>query len=189
MTVLKTYQVEDKFISGIAIENYTIDVNLIQVAEDGTVTASTDKIKNRNAGNDEITAITTTRTDIKETEVQISLKKKSSASKIKMITSTIVLLDEPRTINLPVKGEVVRYYVYNKGKVIPSTDSISEAIITANANSAIVVTVSNSDFGDEIFSGMNFQEKLEEKAYLLGNGNIPCQYFKDYKNLETSWNY
>lgn len=139
MTVLKTYQVEDKFISGIVIENYTIDVNLIQVAEDGTVTASTDKIKNRNAGNDEITAITTTRTDIKETEVQISLKKKSSASKIKMITSTIVLLDEPRTINLPVKGEVVRYYVYNKGKVILSTDSISEAIITANANSAIVV--------------------------------------------------
>ena len=33
---------------------------------------------------------------------------------------------------------------------------------------------------------MNFQEKLEEKAYLLGNGNIPCQYFKDYKNNNTS---
>ena len=54
------------------------------------------------------------------------------------------------------------------------------------ANSAIVVTVSSNDFGEEIFSGMNFQEKLEEKAYLLGNGNIPCQYFKDYKNNNTS---
>lgn len=50
------------------------------------------------------------------------------------------------------------------------------------ANSAIVVTVSSNDFGEDIFSGMNFQEKLEEKAYLLGKGNIPCQYFKDYKN-------
>ena len=49
------------------------------------------------------------------------------------------------------------------------------------ANSAIVVTVSSNDFGDEIFSGMNFQEKLEQKAYLLGNGNIPCQFYKDYK--------
>lgn len=54
------------------------------------------------------------------------------------------------------------------------------------ANSAIVVTASSNDFGEDVFSGMNFQERLEERAYLLGKGNIPCQYYKDYKENITS---
>ena len=55
-----------------------------------------------------------------------------------------------------------------------------------NSNSAIVVTVSNKDFGDNIFSGLEFQRRLEESAYKLGNGLIPVQLFKDYKNNKLS---
>lgn len=50
------------------------------------------------------------------------------------------------------------------------------------SNSAIVVTVSNKDYGDGLFDGVNFQRELEKKAYLIGNGNIPCQLYKDFKN-------
>lgn len=50
------------------------------------------------------------------------------------------------------------------------------------ANSAIVVTADNKDYGDGIFDGMYFQEKLEKKAYELGNGVIPVQRYGDYKN-------
>lgn len=50
------------------------------------------------------------------------------------------------------------------------------------ANSAIVVTVNNNDYGDGIFDGMYFQEKLERKAYEVGNGVIPIQKYGDYKN-------
>ena len=57
----------------------------------------------------------------------------------------------------------------------------------ANANSAIVVTVSKDDFGDGILDGMNFQKKLEEKAYQLGNGLIPIQLYQDFvANKETT---
>ena len=55
-----------------------------------------------------------------------------------------------------------------------------------NANSAIVVTVGKEDFGDDVFSGMNFQRKLEKKAYLLGDGNIPIQLYKDFVNNQKS---
>ena len=55
-----------------------------------------------------------------------------------------------------------------------------------NANSAIVVQVSNKDFGNNIFDGMNFQRHLEEKAYSLGNGLIPVQLFSDYENNTIS---
>lgn len=50
------------------------------------------------------------------------------------------------------------------------------------ANSAIIVTISPNDYGFSPLDGINFQRELEEKAFLTGNGNIPVQLFKDYKN-------
>lgn len=58
-----------------------------------------------------------------------------------------------------------------------------------NANSALIVTITPSDFGDSPLNGIEFQRELEEKAYKLGNGNIPIQLFKDYKNNITSTNF
>ena len=51
-----------------------------------------------------------------------------------------------------------------------------------NANSAIVVTVTKEDFGSDPMSGIEFQRKLEENAYRIGNGNIPVQLFGDYRD-------
>ena len=55
------------------------------------------------------------------------------------------------------------------------------------ANSAIVVTVDNKDFGNELFDGMHFQEELERKTYELGHGYIPIQYYGDFvKNIPSN---
>lgn len=51
-----------------------------------------------------------------------------------------------------------------------------------NANSAVIVTVNQNDFGNNYNSGIDFQKLLEEKAYNLGQGKIPVQLYKDYKN-------
>lgn len=58
-----------------------------------------------------------------------------------------------------------------------------------NANSAIVVTISPSDYGSNIFDGMKFQENLENKAYIEGKGLIPISLYKDYKNNHISTNF
>lgn len=55
-----------------------------------------------------------------------------------------------------------------------------------NANSAIIVTVFPRDFGCEPLDGVEYQRKLEEKAYRLGNGNIPVQLLKDFINNKNS---
>ena len=55
-----------------------------------------------------------------------------------------------------------------------------------NANSAIVVTVSPKDFGQHPLSGVKFQRELERAAYEMGNGNIPVQLYKDFKDNEIS---
>ncbi|MCL2864365.1 MAG: FAD-dependent oxidoreductase [Lachnospiraceae bacterium] len=50
-----------------------------------------------------------------------------------------------------------------------------------NANSAIVVTVTENDYeNDHPLSGMEFQRRLEERAYQMGNGKIPVQRFADF---------
>ena len=55
-----------------------------------------------------------------------------------------------------------------------------------NANSAIVVTVTDKDYGDGVLAGVEYQRRLEEKAYSLGSGLIPVQTYGDFKsNIET----
>lgn len=63
---------------------------------------------------------------------------------------------------------------------------------SANANSAIVVTIGPEDFagyaegkGPEILSGMFFQRRLEENAYRIGQGAIPVQRFEDFRLNRT----
>ena len=57
-----------------------------------------------------------------------------------------------------------------------------------NANSAIVVTVGPKDYGTNPLDGIEYQRKLESAAYKIGNGKIPLQLYKDFKdnNMSTS---
>ena len=55
-----------------------------------------------------------------------------------------------------------------------------------NANSALVVTVSPKDFGENPLDGVKFQRNLESAAYKIGNGNIPVQLYEDFKDNKTT---
>lgn len=60
----------------------------------------------------------------------------------------------------------------------------------ANANSAIIVSVTPADFpGTDALAGVAFQQALEEKAYQLGGGRIPQQLFGDFKEGRLSTGY
>ncbi len=54
---------------------------------------------------------------------------------------------------------------------------------SANANSAIIVSVTPEDFGSEHpLAGISFQRSLEEKAYEAGQGKIPVQLYGEFKD-------
>lgn len=60
-----------------------------------------------------------------------------------------------------------------------------------NSNSAICVSVSQKDFGGNIFDGLNFIEKIEKNTFLAGgkNYNAPVMQLKDFLKIplkETS---
>lgn len=58
-----------------------------------------------------------------------------------------------------------------------------------NANSAIIVSVGERDFGADAKKAMAFQDHLEKKAYDLGGGNIPQQLFLDFVKKRDSKEY
>ncbi len=50
------------------------------------------------------------------------------------------------------------------------------------ANSAIVVTVGEEEYGSpHVLAGMHFQRELEKKAYKMGQGSIPVQYYTKFR--------
>lgn len=56
-----------------------------------------------------------------------------------------------------------------------------------HANSAIIVQVTPEDYGaDGPLAGVAFQRQLEKKAYQIGNGCVPVQYYGDYKRDQRS---
>ncbi len=60
----------------------------------------------------------------------------------------------------------------------------------ANANSAIIVTVSPKDFDvPGPLGGVEFQRRLEGQAYRLGNGKVPQQLFGDFEAGRASSSY
>ena len=61
---------------------------------------------------------------------------------------------------------------------------------SANANSAIIVSVTPDDFeGDTPLAGVKFQQKLEETAYRIGDGAIPQQLYGNFKRRQLSASY
>jgi len=57
----------------------------------------------------------------------------------------------------------------------------------SNANSAIIVQVTPEDYPDKgALAGIEFQRRLEEKAYALGKGKVPVQYYGDFVNNISS---
>ncbi len=54
------------------------------------------------------------------------------------------------------------------------------------ANSAVIVTVTPKDFGNNPLDGVEFQRKLESITYKVGDGLIPVQLFKDFINNKES---
>lgn len=53
---------------------------------------------------------------------------------------------------------------------------------TENANSAVIVTINKEDFGLNPLDGIEYQRKLENYAFKVGNGKIPIQLYKDFKD-------
>ena len=82
------------------------------------------------------------------------------------------------------------------GYVIPSSCQKEQLVVNGmsyasrsgeNANSALLVQINDSDYGNELFAGLKYQEDLEKKAFQMGHDYKACvQLAKDYLDNKVS---
>ena len=82
------------------------------------------------------------------------------------------------------------------GVVIPAASEEGGVVVNGmslyardgkNSNSALMVQMKKEDFGGGLFDGMEFQRKIERRAYLAGGGyRAPVQLYKDFAKGKTS---
>ena len=104
--------------------------------------------------------------------------------------------DYKLTANCNGKG-VFTFCMCPGGYVMPSASQEKGVVVNGmsmfardgeNSNSAVIVQVDQTDYGNGLFDGLNFQKELETKAYNLGGGEYfaPIQLFGDYLNNKTT---
>ena len=138
-SILKAYEPSRGSIGSISVEDYTITIHLIKKSGGHYVAAGTDAIMNREGDTEEKVTVGSTVTDRKETQYQLVMKNGADASKIKMLTSKSVLLENPRDVSVKNKESQEYFYVYKKGDVLLATDEIADAIVCANNHMGVVV--------------------------------------------------
>ena len=138
-SILKAYEPSRGTTGSISVEDYTITIHLIKKSGGHYVAAGTDAIMNREGDTEEKVTVGSTVTDRKETQYQLVMKNGADASKIKMLTSKSVLLENPRDVSVKNKESQEYFYVYKKGDVLLATDEIADAIVCANNHMGVVV--------------------------------------------------
>lgn len=137
-SVIKSYHPRHGYAGSVTVDAQNIYVNLMKEEEGRFVPAGSDTIMNRETGVENGVTVSTIVTDLKQTQLTLTMKEVDTAGSVKLITPKHVLLDEDRRLEMQHKDEAT-YYVYQKGQVLLATTNVSEAILCANRNHGVVV--------------------------------------------------
>lgn len=139
LDILKTYEKSGYFVQNIDIEDYIMYLNRIQFNGMAYVEAAEDTIMNREGDSGTIVGVHTTVTEVKETQVQLSLADIVKEAAPKVLTPREVVVEDDREVALDYAGEESSYYAYARGDVLCVTDDLREAISAANAEMGVVI--------------------------------------------------
>ena len=138
--ILKVYEKEGYFVSSIEIEDYTMHLNRIRYNGTAYVEADRDMIMNREGDSLKVVDVHTSSSEIKQTQVQLSLANQVSEKQPRLLTPKETILEDDRTVALNNNNDTERYYVYVKGDVIATSESVTEAIKVANEKMGVVIS-------------------------------------------------
>ena len=136
---LKEYEKPGYYVSDIEIWDYIMYLNRIQFNGMAYVEASQDTIMNREGDSATIVDVHSTVTEVKQTQVQLSMVDMVKEASPKILTPKEVVFENNREIAL--KSEDVRdnYYAYARGDILAVTDNLKMAVSTANEKMGVVI--------------------------------------------------
>lgn len=136
---LKEYEKPGYFVSDIEIWDYIMYLNRIQFNGMAYVEASQDTIMNREGDSGKIVDIHSTVTEVKETQIQLSLVDMVKEASPKILTPKEVVFDNDREIALKSEDKKDKYYAYARGDILTVTDNLKAAVSMANEKMGVVI--------------------------------------------------
>lgn len=137
--LLKSYEQNGYYVSGIQIDGYTMYLKRVQFNGVAYVDAEQHMIRNHEGDSQNPVDIHKTNTEEKETQIQISLANPVSEKSPRLLTPKETILEENRNVALRNESIAERYYVYVRGEVVFTTDNVTDAIIEANDKMGVVI--------------------------------------------------
>ncbi len=135
---LKTYDADGAYVTDVTIEDGNIYLSRVVLNGSVWVETESDTIYNRDMQEEDSVYVSELTSDTKQKEVTLQLSQEASGT-LSLLTPKQILSEESVTLELSDQGEGSLYYVYAKGKVLLGTDSIAEAISSADDNRGVVV--------------------------------------------------
>lgn len=138
--VLKEYRKKGYYIEGLEFSNGVLTIQRLVEGETGYEKAQQDSIVNRNK-EDEKEIIHTTVTEVKQTQVQLTLIEKEKETTPIFIAAKLIQNEnqEERILSFKTSEEQPAYYTYARGKAQMVTTEIGKAIDNAYENMGVVV--------------------------------------------------
>ncbi len=138
LEVVKTYRPHSGRIGEISVDANNVYMQLVSELNGRYVESGSDTIMNRESTPANGVAIQITKSEIKQTQVSLSMKDIRKAEAVDIVFPKHLVVEENRTIALELETEDY-YYVYVKGEVLLATRDAAKAIRIANANYGVVV--------------------------------------------------
>lgn len=136
--VIKTYRPQIGKIGEVSVDANNVYLQLVSEENGRYVEVGSDTIMNRESEAVNGVAIATTKSEVKQTQVSLTMKDIGKAEEVEIVIPKHIVVEEDRTVVFDLETQGY-YYVYVKGEVLLATKDPAEAIKVANTNYGVVV--------------------------------------------------
>ena len=138
LEVIKEYRPQGSKIGKVSVDANNVYLRLIAENAGRYAEVGEDTIMNRETAPANNVSIAVTKSEIKQTQVSLTMKDIGSVKGVENILAKHIKVEEDRTVVFDLTTEDY-YYAYVKGEVLLATKDAAEAIHIANVNYGVVV--------------------------------------------------
>ena len=135
---LKTYSHSGYRIMDAYVLGGTIYLSLAKASDENYAISLKDTIVNNDAATDEIVYIDSTITDGYEKQYQIKFSFDLAEKTPKLVTPSLIATEDENTVDLALERSADTWYAYAYGKITLSSETLADAIASANDTKGVV---------------------------------------------------
>lgn len=135
----REYSSANIYVTEATVSGNVINMKRVKLTAGGFEETTEDHMVNNQVEETRPVTLKTTKTDLKKTQVQLSLAKEVGEKTPKLLTPKQVIYEENREIELERENDSIQFYVFGKGRILGTYSNVLEAIDSADENAGVVL--------------------------------------------------